>query len=135
MMTIEKTLLLMYYFPFDIQRSHSNSFQNSPRPKAEPNTSSTNDAIPQKTKGCLSKILSQYKKPYIGTKRHGGGGVSHGTFRVPANMTLPSANIVTRGNYSAYSRSCVTRANDFKPRHYYRQKSRCCFIEQFDQKL
>jgi len=37
-------------------------------------TASTNcdNAIPQKTKGCLSKILSQYKKPYRCQPRNGG---------------------------------------------------------------
>ena len=91
-----------------------------PKPDLSTKTETCDSTVPRKTKGCLTKILSQYKKPYVASTRYwlipkkkisylvifrsqcGSGAISR--FRVPANLTLPSSNIVSRGHYSGYSR-------------------------------
>ena len=46
--------------------------QKRERPKPDPSTKiETSDSnVPKKTKGCLTKILSQYKKPYVASSRY-----------------------------------------------------------------
>ena len=80
-------------------------------------------STPVKTKGCLSDILSRYRRPLTASRLAGRG--SEVRFRVPATLSLPSANLVVGGTRGTYYRSAVSRGNDTRPhRNYYNRRSR-----------
>ena len=84
---------------------------------------------PVKTRGCLSNILTRYKRPHLVPSRGAGGGPAReGRLRVPATVSLPSYNLVLghRGSHLASCyRSGVSRAGDSRPsRGYYNRRSR-----------
>ena len=41
-----------------------------PKPDLSTKTETYDSTVPRKTKGCLTKILSQYKKPYVASTRY-----------------------------------------------------------------
>ena len=78
-----------------------------------------------KTKGCLSNISSRYRRPLLCSRLAVTG--CEGRFRVPATVSLPSANMVvgSSSHRGTFYRSCVSRGNDSRQnRSYYNRRSR-----------
>ena len=82
---------------------------------------------PVKTKGCLSNISSRYRRPLPLTCSRLAVTGCEGRFRVPATVSLPSANMVvgSSSHRGTFYRSCVSRGNDSRQsRSYYNRRSR-----------